>query len=191
MAYGNKKGREINLINNIRNNNNNNHINQDLNILNMKPLVLKTDKFQQQNNNINITSKNFGTSKIGNKGIKFNNIIKINTFGINNYKVKNLQNININLKNIKLKKLKPDEIKIRKPMPTLTGNVTLAKKNKIFEENNFVKQRRFITNDDVGRRSNMSEHRKNLNTNNKMELNLIKKNTSEFDKKLLIVNNIK
>ncbi len=37
----------------------------------------------------------------------------------------------------------------------------------------------------------MSEHRKNLNTNNKMELNLIKKNTSEFDKKLLIVNNIK
>ena len=192
MAYGNKKGREINLINNIRNNNNNNHINQDLNILNMKPLVLKTDKFQQQNNNnINITSKNFGTSKLGNKGIKFNNIIKINTFGINNYKVKNLQNININLKNIKLKKLKPDEIKIRKPMPTLTGNVTLAKKNKIFEENNFVKQRRFITNDDVGRRSNMSEHRKNLNTNNKMELNLIKKNTSEFDKKLLIVNNIK
>ena len=193
-TYGNKKGKEINLTNNIKSST---HVNQDLNLLNMKPLVLKTDKFQQNNNNnlnnnkINITSKNFGPSKMNNKGIKFNNIIKVNTFGINNYKVKNLQNMNINLKNIKLKKLKTDEIKIRKPMPTLTGNVTLAKNNKFFEENNYVKQRRFVTNDNVGRRSNLSEHKKYGIGNNKMELSLTKKNTSEFDKKLLLLNNIK
>ena len=193
-TYGNKKGKEINLTNNIKSST---HMNQDLNLLNMKPLVLKTDKFQQNNNNnlnnnkINITSKNFGPSKMNNKGIKFNNIIKVNTFGINNYKVKNLQNMNINLKNIKLKKLKTDEIKIRKPMPTLTGNVTLGKNNKFFEENNYVKQRRFITNDNVGRRSNLSEHKKYGIGNNKMELSLTKKNTSEFDKKLLLLNNIK
>ena len=193
-TYGNKKGKEINLTNNIKSST---HMNQDLNLLNMKPLVLKTDKFQQNNNNnlnnnkINITSKNFGPSKMNNKGIKFNNIIKVNTFGINNYKVKNLQNMNINLKNIKLKKLKTDEIKIRKPMPTLTGNVTLAKNNKFFEENNYVKQRRFVTNDNVGRRSNLSEHKKYGIGNNKMELSLTKKNTSEFDKKLLLLNNIK
>ena len=193
-TYGNKKGKEINLTNNIKSST---HMNQDLNLLNMKPLVLKTDKFQQNNNNnlnnnkINITSKNFGPSKMNNKGIKFNNIIKVNTFGINNYKVKNLQNMNINLKNIKLKKLKTDEIKIRKPMPTLTGNVTLGKNNKFFEENNYVKQRRFVTNDNVGRRSNLSEHKKYGIGNNKMELSLTKKNTSEFDKKLLLLNNIK
>ena len=193
-TYGNKKGKEINLTNNIKSST---HVNQDLNLLNMKPLVLKTDKFQQNNNNnlnnnkINITSKNFGPSKMNNKGIKFNNIIKVNTFGINNYKVKNLQNMNINLKNIKLKKLKTDEIKIRKPMPTLTGNVTLGKNNKFFEENNYVKQRRFVTNDNVGRRSNLSEHKKYGIGNNKMELSLTKKNTSEFDKKLLLLNNIK
>ena len=193
-TYGNKKGKEINLTNNIKSST---HMNQDLNLLNMKPLVLKTDKFQQNNNNnlnnnkINITSKNFGPSKMNSKGIKFNNIIKVNTFGINNYKVKNLQNMNINLKNIKLKKLKTDEIKIRKPMPTLTGNVTLGKNNKFFEENNYVKQRRFVTNDNVGRRSNLSEHKKYGIGNNKMELSLTKKNTSEFDKKLLLLNNIK
>ena len=39
---GNKKGRDLSLTNNIRNNN---HMNQDLNLLNMKPLVLNTDKF--------------------------------------------------------------------------------------------------------------------------------------------------
>ena len=191
-TYGNKKGRELSLTNNIRNIN---QINQDLNLLNMKPLVLNTDKFQQQNNNlnnnINITTKNFGPSKMNNKGIKFNNIIKVNTHGINNYKIKNMQNVNINLKNIKLKKLKNDEIKIRKPMPTLTGKVTMGQNNKIFEENNFTKQRRFITNDNVGRRSNLSEHKKLLNGSNKIELSLTKKNTSEFDKKLLLLNNIK
>ena len=203
-AYGNKKGRDLSLTNNIRNNN---HMNQDLNLLNMKPLVLNTDKFQQQNKvtnnininnnnnkNLNITTKNFGPSKMNNKGIKFNNIIKVNTRGINNYKLKNLQNLNnlnLNLKNIKLKKLKTDEIKIRKPMPTLTGKLTLGKNNKIFEENNFVKQRRFITNDNVGRRSNFSEHKKYLNGSNKIEISLTKKNTSEFDKKLLLLNNIK
>ncbi len=105
--------------------------------------------------------------------------------------MQNLNNLNLNLKNIKLKKLKTDEIKIRKPMPTLTGKLTLGKNNKIFEENNFVKQRRFITNDNVGRRSNLSEHKKFLNGSNKIELSLTKKNTSEFDKKLLLLNNIK
>ena len=125
-------------------------------------------------------------------GIKFNNIIKLNGNGVNyNYKLKNLQNINLNLKNIKLKKLKTDEIKIRKPMPTLTGNLGIEKNNKIFEENNFVRQRRFITNDNVGRRSNLSEHKKYGNgVNNKIELNIQKKNTSEFDK-ILMLNNIK
>ena len=203
-AYGKKKGRELSLTNNTRDNN---HMNQDLNLLNMKPLILNTDKFQQQNKitnninnnintnkNLNITTKNFGPSKMNNKGIKFNNIIKVNTYGINNYKLKNMQNLNnlnLNLKNIKLKKLKTDEIKIRKPMPTLTGKITLGKNNKIFEENNFVKQRRFITNDNVGRRSNLSEHKKFLNGSNKVELSLTKKNISEFDKKLLLLNNIK
>ena len=201
-AYGgNTKGININLTNNLRNNN---HMNQDINMHNMKPLVLKTEKFQQQgnninnmnnnmNNNINIKTKNLTANKMNNKGIKFNNIIKVNTYGINNfnYKLKNLQNLNINLKNIKLKKLKTDEIKIRKPMPTLTGNVSVGKNNKIFEENNFVRQRRFITNDNVGRRSNLSEHKKyGSGNNNKIELGLTKKNPSEFDK-MFLLNNIK
>ena len=197
-AYGgNTKGIDINLSNNLKNNN---HMNQDINMHNMKPLVLKTDKFQQQgnninniNNNINIKNKNITGHKMNNKGIKFNNIIKVNTYGINNfnYKIKNLQNLNINLKNIKLKKLKTDEIKIRKPMPTLTGNVSVGKNNKIFEENNYVRQRRFITNDNVGRRSNLNEHKKyGSSNNNKIELGLTKKNPSEFDK-ILLLNNIK
>ena len=184
-AFGTKKGKEINLTNNIRSST---HINQDVNLLNMKPLILKTDRFQQQNNNINLISKKLGNSKINNKGIKFNNIIKVNTFGINNYKVKNMQNIN--LKNIKLKKLKTDEIKIRKPMPTLNGNNNMGKTNNLFEENNLIRQRRFITNDNEGRRSNLSEHKKNSNGNNKMELSLTKKNIYEFDKRLLL-NNVK
>ena len=198
-AFGNKKGIEINLSNNLRNNN---HINQDLNMHNIKPLVLKTDKFQQNDNNninnkINITTKNIGKYKLNNtnsNGIKFNNIIKLNTHGIGanyNYKLKNLQNMNINLKNIKLKKIKTDDIKIRKPMPTLTGNLGIENNNKILEENNYMKQRRFVTNDNVGRRSNLSEHKKYQNgINNKMELSLTKKNTSEFDK-ILMLNNIK
>ena len=191
---GNSKGLDINTTNNIINNN---HINQDINMHNIKPLILKTDKFQQQgnniNNNINIKNKNITAHNMNNKGIKFNNIINVNTHGINNlnYKLKNLQKLNINLKNIKLKKLKPDEIKIRKPMPTLTGNVSVGKNNKIFEENNFVRQRRFITNDNVGRRSNLSEHKKyGSGNNNKIELGLTKKNPSEYDK-ILLVNNIK
>ena len=94
-------------------------------------------------------------------GIKFNNNIKLNGNGVNyNYKLKNLQNTNISLKNIKLKKLKTDEIKIREPMPTLTGNLGFEKNNKIFEENNFVRQRRFNINVNVGRRANLSEHKK-------------------------------
>ena len=194
-AFGNKKGIEINLSNNLRSNS---HTNPDFNIHNMKPLVLKTEKFQQKENNfnnlVNITTKNIGNYKLNNNnnGIKFNNIIKLNGNGVNyNYKLKNLQNINLNLKNIKLKKLKTDEIKIRKPMPTLTGNLGIEKNNKIFEENNFVRQRRFITNDNVGRRSNLSEHKKYGNgVNNKIELNIQKKNTSEFDK-ILMLNNIK
>ena len=198
-AFGNKKGIEINLSNNLRNNN---HINQDLNMHNIKPLVLNTDKFQQNDNNninnkINITTKNIGKYKLNNtnsNGIKFNNIIKLNTHGIGanyNYKLKNLQNMNINLKNIQLKKIKTDDIKIRKPMPTLTGNLGIENNNKILEENNYMKQRRFVTNDNVGRRSNLSEHKKYQNgVNNKMELSLTKKNTSEFDK-ILMLNNIK
>ena len=45
-------------------------------------------------------------------------------------------------------------------MPTLTGNLGGDKNKKIFEENNYMKQRRFITNDNVGRRTNLSEHNK-------------------------------
>ena len=76
-------------------------------------------------------------------------------------------------------------------MPTLTGNLGIENNNKILEENNYMKQRRFVTNDNVGRRSNLSEHKKYQNgVNNKMELSLTKKNTSEFDK-ILMLNNIK
>ena len=197
-AYGNKKGIEINVSNNLRSNS---HINQELNMHNIKPLVLKTDKFHQNENNINnkinITTKNISKYQINNtsnNGIKFNNIIKLNTHGMGvnyNYKLRNLQNLNINLKNIKLKKLKNDDIKIRKPMPTLTGNLGGDKNKKIFEENNYMKQRRFITNDNVGRRTNLSEHKKYGSVvNNKIELSTSKKNTSEFDK-ILMLNNIK
>ena len=93
------------------------------------------------------------------------------------------------MKNIKLKKLKTDDIKIRNPMPTLTGNISDGKNNKIFEENNnLAKQRRFVTNDNVGRRSNLSEHKKYGNGSNKLELNINKKNTSD---KIILLNKIK
>jgi hypothetical protein len=95
-AYGNKKGIEINVSNNLGSNS---HINQELNMHNIKPLVLKTDKFQQNENNINnkinITTKNIGKYQINNtsnNGIKFNNIIKLNTHGMGvnyNYKLRN------------------------------------------------------------------------------------------------------
>ena len=185
--YGNKKVLDINISNNIRTNN---HNNQDINLHNIKPLVLKKDRINQQgNNNININTKNLvGYKNSNNKGIKFNGIIKLNTLRLNNYNYK-LQNLNVNLKNIKLKKLKTDDIKIRKPMPTLTGNISDVKNNKIFEENNnLAKQRRFVTNDNVGRRSNLSEHKKYGNGSNKLELNITKKNTSD---KIILLNKIK
>ena len=185
--YGNKKVLDINISNNIRTNN---HNNQDINLHNIKPLVLKKDRINQQgNNNININTKNLvGYKNSNNKGIKFNGIIKLNTLRLNNYNYK-LQNLNVNLKNIKLKKLKTDDIKIRNPMPTLTGNISDVKNNKIFEENNnLAKQRRFVTNDNVGRRSNLSEHKKYGNGSNKLELNINKKNTSD---KIILLNKIK
>jgi len=172
------EGEYYNKIYGNRNNDINTNIKSDSNI---KPLM---------NNNMNLNKKNINVHKINNKNIKFNNILRANTYGIINYKLKNFKNINLNLKNIKLKKLKTEDIKFIKPMPTLNGNVALNKNNKL-EENNFVRQRRFITNDNVTGRSNLSE-RKNFEKvgvqKYKFEISVPKKNISEFDNKLLIKN---
>ena len=170
--YGNN-GNEIgnNNFKNIRSNSNCNTKNE-FNKINIKPITLKTDKYQQGN-----------TSHT----IKFNNIIKASNFGMIN-KINNATESNIiNLRNNTLTKLKKtkkaDEIKIKNPMPTL-GHLHMDKTNKLIEENNFVKQRRFITNDNVKRKSNLSEHKKLGNGSYKIELNLSNKNNTGIGNKI-------
>ena len=68
-------------------------------------------------------------------------------------------------------------------MPTL-GQLHIDKTNKLIEENNFVKQRRFITNDNVKRKSNLSEHKKLGNGSYKIELNLSNKNNTGIGNKI-------
>ena len=185
-----KKLNEIEYTNNFGNNGNNNinnnirtssHKKYDYNKLNIKPIVLKTDK---GNNNINYYQTNHN--------IKFNNIIKKNNYGITHNKINDIKNMIenknfYNLKNITLTKFKKgkknDEIKIKKPMPTL-GFLNVDKKNKFLEENNFVKQKRFITNDNEKRKGNLSENKKLANGNYKIELNFSNRNTSGIRNKI-------
>ena len=167
--YGNS---ELNLGNNKNINiRSNSHTNNEYNKYNIKPIVLKTEKFQQGNNNYNLYKNN-------NHTIKFNNIIKNNNYTINKNKINVLKkndNNYPNLNNITLSKLKQtkksDEVKIKNPMPTL-GHIH----TKHIEENNFVKQRRFITNDNIKRKTNLSEHKKLSNGNYRIELTLANKN---------------
>ena len=178
--YGNS---DLNIVNNKNSNiRSNSHNNSDYNKYNIKPIVLKTEKFQQGNNNYNLYQNN--------QTIKFNNIIKNNNNVITNNKLNiinnNKDNNNfMNVNNITLSKLKKakksDEIKIKKPMPTL-GHLYFDKSNKFIEENNFVKQRRFITNDNIKRKSNLSEHKKLSTGNYKIELNLSNRNNTGIAK---------
>ena len=182
VEYNNNYGNnDINKDKNTNNNNlrSNSHCNNDFNKYNIKPIILRPEKYQQgNNNNYNYYKKNHN--------IKFNNIIKTNNYGIINNKINNITDANnlINLKNITLTKLKKekknDEIKIKKPMPTL-GQLHLEKINK--NEENFIKQRRFITNDNVKRKSNLSENKKLSNGNYKIELNLSNKNNTGIGNK--------
>ena len=179
-TYGNNNTNLGN--NNINNIRSNSHTNKDINKHNIKPIILKTDKYQQGNNNYNYYQNNHN--------IKFNNILKTNNYGIMNNKINNFTENNynlINLKNITLTKLKKtkrnDEIKIKKPMPTL-GYLHMDKNNKMIDENNFVKQRRFATNNNVKRKQNLSEHKKLGNGSYKIELNLSNKNNTGIGNKL-------
>jgi hypothetical protein len=92
------------------------------------------------------------------------------------------------LKNITLTKLKKpqrtDEIKLKKRMPTLTSHMHLNKNNHLNEDNTLGKQRRFITNDNVKRKTNLSEHKKLGNGSYKVELNLSNKNNTGIENKL-------
>ena len=172
--YGNNDSKNGTFTNNIRSNS---HTNNDINKYNIKPLVLKNDKYQQANINYNFHQNNLN--------IKFNNIIKTNAFGLAYSKKtspnKIADNNLISLKNITLTRLKKekknDEIRIKKPMPTLTGHLHATKNNK-FNEDNFGRQRRFITNDNVKRKINLSEHRKLPNGSYKIELNVSNKNNN-------------
>ena len=171
--------------NNIRSNSHNN----DKKIYNIKPINIKNDKLQQKNNYYNY---NFNQNELNNKFNNIKNILKTNSYGIINNKIGSpniiVDNNLMSLKNITLTKLKNqkknDEIKIRKPMPSIGGQLHLNKNNKIYEENNFVKQRRFITNDNVKRKSNLSEHKKLGNGSYKIELNLSNKNNTGIGSKL-------
>jgi hypothetical protein len=177
--YGNS---DSNLAkNNIRSNSN---TNSNTDKYNIKPIVLKTsDKFHQ-GNNYNYYQNNLN--------IKFNNIIKTNSYGIVINKINGLNNITDNnivcLKNITLTKLKKpqrtDEIKLKKRMPTLTSHMHLNKNNHLNEDNTLGKQRRFITNDNVKRKTNLSEHKKLGNGSYKVELNLSIKNNTGIENKL-------
>ena len=147
--YGNS---DSNLVkNNIRSNSN---TNSNTDKYNIKPIILKTsDKFHQ-GNNYNYYQNNLN--------IKFNNIIKTNSYGIVINKINGLNNITdnniVSLKNITLTKLKKpqrtDEIKLKKRMPTLTSHMHVNKNNNFNEDNTLGKQRRFITNDNVKRKTN-------------------------------------
>ena len=188
-----KKLNEEQYNQNYGNTNNNNlrsnsHSNNDFKNYNIKPIILKNGLYQQ-GNNYNLYQKNHN--------IKFNNIIKNNNYGIINNKFNNMTNTNnitdnnniVYLKNITLTKLKKpkknDEVKIKKPMPTL-GHLQLDKyNNKCNEENNFIKQRRFITNDNVKRKYNLSEHKILNNGNYKVGFNISnKKNNTGIGKKI-------
>ena len=174
--FGNNDNNIIN--NNTKNIRSNSHTNNDFHKFNIRPIILKSDLIQTGNNNYNFPQNN-------NK-IKFNNIIKANNYGIINNKLNNITDNNLmNLKNMTMTKLKKpkrnDEIK--RAMPTL-GQIYIDKNNRLTEDNNFVKQRRFITNDNVKRRSNLSEHKKLGNGSYKIELNLSNKNNTGIENKL-------
>ena len=177
--YGNSDSHLVK--NNIRSNSN---TNSNTDKFNIKPIVLKTsDKFHQ-GNNYNYYQNNLN--------IKFNNIIKTNSYGIVINKINGLNNITdnniVSLKNITLTKLKKpqrtDEIKLKKRMPTLTSHMHVNKNNNFNEDNTLGKQRRFITNDNVKRKTNLSEHKKLGNGSYKVELNLSIKNNTGIENKL-------
>ena len=177
--YGNSDSHLVK--NNIRSNSN---TNSNTDKYNIKPIVLKTsDKFHQ-GNNYNYYQNNLN--------IKFNNIIKTNSYGIVINKINGLNNITdnniVSLKNITLTKLKKpqrtDEIKLKKRMPTLTSHMHVNKNNNFNEDNTLGKQRRFITNDNVKRKTNLSEHKKLGNGSYKVELNLSIKNNTGIENKL-------
>ena len=191
VEYKNNFGNNDNNVDNNKNIRSNSHNNNDYNKINIKPIILKSDKNPKLNNNFKNCQSNHN--------IKFNNIIKTNNYGIINNKQNFTNNINnnnnnennyLNLKNITLAKLKAkkkEEIKIKKPMPTL-GHLQMDKNNnKLIEENNFLKQRRFATNDGLKRKSNLSEHKKLGGGNYKIELNVSNKNNSGKENK---INNI-
>ena len=69
-------------------------------------------------------------------------------------------------------------------MPTLTSHMHVNKNNNLNEENTLGKQRRFITNDNVKRKTNLSEHKKLGNGSYKIELNLSNKNNTGIENKL-------
>ena len=163
----------------------NSHSNNDFKKYNTKPIILKNDKCKQGDNHNLYTNNGY---------IKFNNIMKLKYYAIKKNKYNNYKNMNnmnkifdnnnniISKKNISLTKLKQpkrnDEVRNKKFMPTL-GQLQLEKyKNKAQEENNFLKQRRFITNDNVKRKSNLSEHKKLNNGSYKTEINISNKNNN-------------
>jgi hypothetical protein len=114
FKYGNS---DLKNRNNKRSNSNNNF---NLDKYNIKPIILNTDKLRLHQNNSNI---------------KFNNIIKKNIY-LNKNNKKNIKDI-FNFKNItitKLKKQKNDEIKLIKPMPTLSSQLNINKNNNLIEE---------------------------------------------------------
>ncbi len=137
FKYGNSD-----LKNGNKRSNSNNNFNLDN--YDIKPIILKTDKSKLHQNNSNI---------------KFNNIIKNNIYLTKNNK-KNLKDI-FSFKNItltKLKKQKNDEIKLKKPMPTLSSQLNVNKNNNLIEDINFGKQKRFITNDNSKRKVILKEY---------------------------------
>ena len=171
---------DLNIGKSANNNNlrSNSHNNNEFNKYNIKPIILK------QGNNYNLYHKSHN--------IKFNNIIKTNNYGIMNNKINYINNLIdpnniVSLKNITLSKLKKakrgDEVKIKRTMPTL-GQMQIDKNNKFTEENNFLKQRRFVTNDNVKRKANLSEHKKLNNGSYKIELNLSNKNNTGIGNKM-------
>ena len=141
FKYGNS---DLKNGNNKRSNSNNNF---NIDKYNIKPIILKIDKCKLHQNNSNI---------------KFNNIIKNNAYFTKYNKKKNIKDTSIfSFKNItltKLKKHKNDEIKLRKPIPTLSSQLNVNKNNNLIEDINFGKQRRFITNDNTKRKVILKEH---------------------------------
>ena len=138
FKYGNN---DLKIENNKRSNSNSNF---NIDKYNIKPIILKTDKLKLHQNNSNI---------------KFNNIIKNNIYLTKNNN-KNIKDI-FSFKNItitKLKKQRNDEIKLKKPMPTLSNQLIVNKNNNLIEDINFGKQRRFITNDNSKRKVILKEH---------------------------------